>query len=194
MKLLAWVDKNEVPPESKYPKLADGSLIEIDQLAMPQIPGLQKPTTIHVAYKADYGPDWEKGIINIQPPRIKYAFQSRAAQVDKLGNEKVGIQNVEIRVPLATYTPWNIRKGYKGGGYEFINFRGTYLPLPKTEAEKAERNDPRPSIESLFKSKEDFLKKVEAAARNLVAEGFILEVDIERVKRRNEAFWDWLMK
>lgn len=194
MALSKWVEKGTTPPVSLYPRVEKGNLVAKEQLAFPDLPGVIKPTTIHQAYKADYGPNFDQGVVDIQPPRIKYAFQSRISQVNAIGNEIGGIQNVEIAVPLATYTPWNIRKGYKGGAHELIDFRGTLIPLPKTDAEKAARNDPRPSIASLYTSKNAYLKKVEAAAKKLVGEGFLLERDVDWVKERNAGYWDWLMK
>ena len=192
--LTNWLEDGAAPPPSSYPSFEKGTLVSKDGLAFPELPGVKAPSTIHVAYKADYGPNWDQGVIDIQPPRIKYTFQSRVSQVNKLGNEIGGVQNVELAVPLATYTPWNLRKGYKGGAHEILDFRGTFIPFPKTEKERSERNDPRPSIASLYSSKEDFLKKVEAAAKDLVQQGFLLEVDVPRVKDRNAAYWDWIMK
>ena len=189
-----WTENGTAPPESTYPSLKQSNLVSIDKLNFPNIPGLESPSTIHVAYKADYGPNWNQGLIDIQPPRIKYAFQSRVAQVNALGNEMGGIQNVGLVVPLATYTPWSLRTGYKGGAHELIDFRGTFIPFPKTEEERKVRNDPRPSIASLYASKAAFLEKVEAAAKDLVQQGFLLEIDIKRVKQQNEAYWDWIMK
>jgi hypothetical protein len=194
MQMLNWVDKDVEPSESLYPMVEEKDLVEIENISMPEIPDFEIAKTIHVAYQADYGPRWKDGIVDFHPPRIKYAFQSRASQVNELGNERAGIQNVELRVPLATYTPWNVRQEFAGGADELIDFRGTFIPLPKTEAEKKKNKDPRPSIESLYKSKEDYLKKVGEAAQALVKEGFLLEADIEKISARNEAYWDWIMK
>jgi hypothetical protein len=39
----AWVRSNTTPPESKYPKISDGTLVPLAQYAFPPIPGVNKP-------------------------------------------------------------------------------------------------------------------------------------------------------
>ncbi|MFT4759619.1 MAG: cyanophycinase [Paraglaciecola sp.] len=193
VKLLEWVKENKTPPASRYPTLKEGTLIEKEVLAMPQIPDLQLPTTIHNAYRTNYGEGWKGGFIANQPPILGKMYQSLVSQVDALGNEMGGVKNVEIRVPLATYTPWNIRHGFKGGYHELTNFRGTFIPLPANDLEKMKNQDPRPSVTSLYSDKGDFIKKVENAAEEMVFEGFLLERDIPYILQRNGEYWDWIM-
>jgi len=125
VKLLEWVKEDKAPPASRFPTIKKGTLIQKEALAMPQIPDLQLPSTIHNAYRTNYGESWKNGIIDIQPPILGKMYPSLVSQVDSLGNEIGGVRNVEIRVPLATYTPWNIRHGFKGGYHELTDFRGT---------------------------------------------------------------------
>ena len=194
VQLLAWVAEDKQPPNSRYPQNVNKTLVPKEALNFPKIPGFKTPTTIHNAYRVDYGKDWKKGIINFQPPLLGYSFLMQVPQVDEFGNELGGLSNVEIRVPIATYTGWNLRKGFKGGSHELTNFRGTFAPFPLTEVEKLAKNDPRPSIESLYTSKEDYLTKVTTAAKELVAEGFLLEKDIAYVIGEVEKKWDWVLQ
>ncbi len=193
VKLLEWVEDNTTPPASRYPTIKEGTLIEKEALTMPQIPDFQTPTTIHNAYRTNYGEGWKNGLIANQPPVLGKMYQSLVSQVDELGNEIGGVKNVEIRVPLATYTPWNIRHGFKGGYHELTDFRGTFIPLPANDLEKMKYQDPRPAITSLYKDKIDFIKKVENAAEEMVFEGFLLERDIPYILQRNGEYWDWIM-
>ncbi len=175
-----------------YPHIDKGTLVSISEVGFPEIPGTKFPQAIHTAYRADYGPRWSRGIVDQQPPNLGEAFPSLASQVDEFENEIAGVRNVEIRVPLATYTPWNLRWGYAGGSTELINFQGTYIPLPRTNAERAAAGDPRPSIISLYKSREDYLSQVQSAAGQLVDEGFLLVEDQTYVLERGEQYWDWI--
>ena len=99
---------------------------------------------------------------------------------------------MEIRVPLATYTPWNLRWGLPGPRDELSDFLGTFAPLPRTEAERARNGDPRPSIAELYAGFGDYRRKVEKAAEALIREGFLLERDRRFVLKRAGELWRWV--
>jgi hypothetical protein len=146
-----------------------------------------------VAYRADYGPRFrDEGIVDRQPPALGSPFPSLVPQVDGLGNEEAGVRNVEVRVPLATYAPWNLRTGYPGATDELVDFTGTFVPLPRTEAEREARGDPRPSIASLYPSREAYLNRVRQASNDLAIGGFLLPEDLDGVLTRAETLWDWI--
>ncbi len=65
----AWVRSNVAPPRSSYPKIADGTLVPLAAYALPAIPGVNRPHEENRAYRIDFGPNWQKGILSIQPPR-----------------------------------------------------------------------------------------------------------------------------
>jgi hypothetical protein len=113
--------------------------------------------------------------------------------VDGLGNELGGIRGFELRAPLATYAPWNLRWGYEGGAEELTRSRGTYVPLSRTEAERVEWGDPRPSLEGLYGDKDAYLERVRAATIQLVSEGFLLGADAATAVEAAAAQWDWIM-
>lgn len=192
VRMAEWIEGKGQPPASAHPRIADGTLVPISKVRFPAVPGVRFPQVIHVAYRADYGPRWEQGIVDNQPPKLGRPFPSLVSQVDSLGNEIAGVRNVEIRVPLATYTPWNLRTGYPGGQNELTDFRGTWVPLPKTVQERKQRQDPRPAIETLYASRDAFLQRVRAAAAELVQEGFLLQEDVDYVVARSERYWNWL--
>jgi hypothetical protein len=192
VRMVEWVSDGTEPPPSAHPRLADGNLVPIDQVAFPSIDGVEYPDVIHEAYRVGYGPRWwTEGIIDVEPPTLGVPFPSLVSQVDELGNEVAGLRAIEILAPIATYLPWNLRIGYPGGTDELTDFLGTYVPLPKTEAERQATNDPRPSIESLYDSKEHYLREVERAAVSLVEQGVLLEEDVVWVIRRAGDHWDW---
>ncbi|MFQ5751842.1 MAG: alpha/beta hydrolase domain-containing protein [bacterium] len=194
VQLVKWVGNDIPPPPSTYPRNDAGSLTTITKVRFPELSGLAFPKVIHVAYRADYGPRWSQGIIDYQPPELGKPFRTLVSQVDSLGNEIAGIRNVELRVPLATYTPWNLRTGFKGGSHELINFLGTYAPLPRTNREKIKNHDPRPSIASLYSSRDEYLAQARKAAQELIADGFLLSEDQAYVLERAERYWNWIFE
>ena len=191
LELADWVQRGEAPPDSQFPTIAGQTLVPKEAIQMPAIPGLETPTVIHNAYRADYGPRWAQGIVDEQPPRLGYSFPSLVPQVDSLGNERGGIRNVEVLVPLGAYTPWNLRTGAPANEHELTDFRGTFIPLPRTELERQYKNDARPSIASLYQDKADYLSRVGAAAQVLNQEGFLLAEDIPYVEEHAGQLWDW---
>ncbi|MCI0400674.1 MAG: hypothetical protein L0Z68_05165 [Gammaproteobacteria bacterium] len=192
VRLIAWVRDNEVPPDSRFPHIADGTLVAVDALRFPAIPGIEEPKVVHEAYRLDYGPEWENGIITVQPPRRLSAFPALVPQVDAYGNEQSGVRNVELRVPLATYTPWSLRLGLPGDSHELMDFIGMDIPFPWTQLKRRQTHDPRPCVESLYASRSDFLARVRLAAESLVRDGFLLPEDVPRVLARSDRTWQWL--
>jgi hypothetical protein len=110
--------------------------------------------------------------------------------VDELGNEIGGLRNVEVRVPLATYAPWSLRVGLPGPPDELADFRGTSIPLPRAPAESGRTGDPRPAISSLYGSRDAYVAETEAAARDLIAEEYLLAEDLARVLDAAGARWE----
>lgn len=185
-----WVLEQKEPPFSTYPKISDGTLVNIASLSFEAIGDIQKPKVIHTAYRADYGHGWPEGIISYQPPRLNEQFIPKISQVDSLGNEIAGIRNHEIEVPLATYTPWFVRKNMAGGNGELVNFQGTFIPL----SQKNDDQDLRPSIETLYKNKKEYLGKVKASTQLLIEKRYVLERDLDYVRDKASQLWDWIMK
>jgi len=194
IRLIEWVESDAEPPPHSHPLLADGTLVQSSGVAWPEIPGLSAPASPHVAYRADYGPRWDEGIVNLQPPELGAPYPVHVPQVDGIGNELAGLRALEIMVPLGTYLPWSLRVGAPGGADAIANFEGMFVPLPTTDAAAQQAGDPRPSLEALYGDRTAFLARVDAAARYLVSQGRLLERDRARMVRRQESVWDWLQE
>ena len=110
-------------------------------------------------------------------------------QVNEDGNERDGVRLPEITVPLATYTGWNLRDPSIGAPDQRISFEGSYLPFPKTAAERRRTGDPRTSIEERYSSREDYLARYGKAVDELVRERWILPEDLAAFIHRGEAEW-----
>jgi hypothetical protein len=194
VRLLEWVDRGKAPPPSRYPRHANGSLVSVEALDFPALPGVDVPDVLHRPYRTDYGPRFRTdGVVTRQPPRLGPAYPSLVSQVDSLGNEQAGLRTLETRVPLATYMPWNLRVGAARNADELTNFYGSVVPLPATPAEKRATGDPRPAATSLYSSRAAYMEQVRAAARAMIDDGILLPTDRDRVTQRAAAIWDWVV-
>jgi hypothetical protein len=191
----AWLAEGAAPPESMYPSVAKGQLVAPAQLAWPKVPGVEKPSRIHLAYRVDYGPEFaEKGIITKEPPQVGAPFGVRVPQVNGDGNETSGVAAPELLAPLGTYTGWNYRDAQIGAPGMLYNMVGSFHPFAKTKQEREAKRDPRPSIEERYRSKDGYLGEVRQAARQLAAQRLILAADEDRIVAQCAERWDWVMR
>jgi len=65
-----WVSDGVEPPPSRYPMLSDGTLTKVAASGWPRIPEFDRPKSPMTTYRLDFGPDWSRGIVTIEPPRI----------------------------------------------------------------------------------------------------------------------------
>ena len=172
--LSEWVD-GKTPPPSQTPRLADNTLVAVEKLLFPAIPG------VAVARKvSEFGvlTDWTKPTMDMSKP-----YRPLVTNVDADGNETSGIRLPDIAVPLGTHTGWNLYKAPYVEG-ELCDRDGTFIPFATTRAERDARKDPRPSLEERYGTHAAYSKQVEHAAQQLVAARLLLKEDAERFVAR----------
>ena len=189
-----WVRDGKLPPESRYPKLADKTLVRREELKFPAIPGATVPERVHQALRFDFGPQWKKRIITKQPPGIGKPFPVFVPQVDSDGNDLGGVRLPELEVPLATYTGWNLRDPKSGMPKERVSFLGSFFSLAKTKEEANATRDHRKPIADRYSSRDDYLTKFSAAAKKLADDRFLLAEDLEALTKRGGDEWDFVTK
>jgi hypothetical protein len=185
----AWVRTNTPPPPSGYPKIADGNLVPLSAYALPAIPGLIRPHEANEGFHLDFGPNWRNGILTIQPPKVGKPFPVLVPQVDADGNERDGVRLPEYAAPLATYVGWNLRDPSIGAPDQRVSFEASWLPLPKTAADRIRTNDPRKSIAERYTDRADYLARYTRALDDLVKQRWILEEDRAAVLVRGKEEW-----
>ena len=126
-----------------------------------------------------------------EPPGIGKPFIGRVPAVDDAGNDRAGIRLPEIAVPLATHTGWNYRRPSIGAPDRLASEIGSYLPLPRTRAERDKTDDSRKSIAERYASREDYIGRIALAALALVEQGYLLAEDVPAVIQRATAHYDW---
>lgn len=172
-----WVRRGGSPPDSRYPRLADATLVPVDQVRFPSLRGVSDPRTIT-------GPG------RIVQGRFA-ALPFLVPQVDADGNELGGIRVPDLSVPLATTTGWNFRAEAVGNPGETYALLGSYIPFAATRAERQAHQDPRPSIEERYRGRDEYLQKIRTAAADLIRGGYLLQEDMESVVMRANAHWDY---
>ena len=186
-----WITEGTEPPLSRYPRLDEGTLTAVDKSGWPAIPGFPRPQSPMTTYRLDFGPNWSRGIVAKEPPGIGKAFVGRVPAVDEAGNDRAGIRLPEIAVPLATHTGWNYRKATIGAPDRLASEIGSYLPLPRTRAEREKSGDSRLSIAERYAGLEDYIGRIALAATALVKERFLLAEDVPAVIERAKAHYEW---
>jgi len=185
----AWVRSSTPPPASSYPKIVDGTLVPLKAYAWPALPGLTAPHEATTGYRLDFGPHWEQGILQLEPPKVGPLYPVLVPQVDADGNERDGVRLPELTVPLATYTGWNLRDPSIGAPDQRVSFEGAYLPFAKTAADRQKNNDPRKSIAERYAGREDYLARYARALDELIKQRWILPEDREALLQRAEQEW-----
>jgi Alpha/beta hydrolase domain len=193
-----WATDGIPPPASRIPMRSNDTLISIDawRRQFPAIPGVATPASPNALPLLDFGPDVERGILR-EPPRLVPSGNTPDApgkqyavlvpSVDRDGNDVAGVRAPMVAAPLATYTGWNPRARGHGHGAQ-LRFEGSYIPFPEAPQERVMTDDPRLSILERYPDKAAYVAAITAAARELVAQGLMLEEDVARCA---EAAADW---
>jgi hypothetical protein len=162
-----WVTTGRPPPDSRLPRIDDGSLVAPGSVAFPAIPGLTPPAAANDAAPL---PDWT----DPRPPAA--AYRPLVPQVDSDGNEVAGIRLPDIAVPVGTFTGWNLyRQPYPAG--ELADRDGTFLAFPRTSADRQQTGDPRPAIAERYPSEAAYRSAVETTVATLQRDRFLLAED-----------------
>ena len=182
-----WITKGTEPPPSRYPRLANGTLVPATKAAVgfPDIPGVT--FTDHFAnpvFDFDFGPglihDDVTGLVTKLPPTLKHVIPALVPRVDADGNEVAGVASVLHQAPLGTYLGWNITASgfFKDQRCAWV---GGFVPFAQTRVERMAQRDPRPSLEERYGNQEGYLNSVRAAAERLVEERFLLQEDADQL-------------
>lgn len=165
--LREWVTNGVPPPASRIPRLADGTL------------GKGDPPPYRTQY-LNFGPQYlSKGIVTVQPPQPGADYVVLTPKADKDGNDLAGVKMPWVTAALGAFTGWNFRSAAIGAEGELLGQTGSFLPFP------AER------VRSRYAGREDYVHKIDVAARGLVKERFLLPEDVSEVVRTGGRIWDW---
>jgi len=176
-----WVREGVAPPPSRHPMLSDHTAIEQSEIKFPAVPGVQWPYHVPGGYRNDL-PAGPEAVLPFLVP-----------QVDADGNVTSGIRLPEQSVPLGTYGGWAFRSQAQGQPDTLVSMAGSYVPFARTRAEREKNRDPRLSLEERYSGRDDYLRKVQAAANALAKDLYLLQEDVKAVTEQAGKNWDWTM-
>jgi hypothetical protein len=176
-----WVKDGTTPPPSRYPRIADGTLVDSVKFNA-AIPGFVAARGPNPKVRFDYGPDIGKGILRDGiPVAFKDGYRVLVPSIDADGNEVAGLRLPEVSVPTGTGTGWSVRSEAGGGMGELCYLDGAFIPFAKTKAEREATKDPRPSLEERYHDRAAYAERVRAAAEALGRDGYLLQEDVKRI-------------
>jgi len=178
-----WASDAVQPPPSRIPTRASGSLVDYSTwlAGFPVIPGLMVPNAINNLRRLDFGPRADDGILDTEPPMHSKAesYTVLVPATDGDGIDLGGVNAPMVSAPLATYTGWNLRHRNAGYGAMF-EFSGSTIAFPSSPEERKFTGDPRASVLQRYSDKEAYVAAIITACERLVADGLMLDEDIER--------------
>jgi len=186
-----WVAEDAAPPPSAYPRIADGTLTPPNRAGWPAVPGFALPQQPLRAFHLNFGADWAKGIVSVEPPEIGKPFVVSVPAVDADGNVRAGIRLPDIAVPLATHAGWNYRDQSIGAPDRLAGEIGSYIPFARTKADRDRTGDPRLSIAERYGSRDEYVGRFAAAALDLVKRGYLLDEDVVDLLKHAVEHYDW---
>jgi hypothetical protein len=178
----AWASHGTLPPDSRIPRRADGTLVAMaDWLRQfPRIPGVATPSGPSALPRLEFGQEFASGFLK-EPPTVMpgAGYTVLVPAVDADGNDSGGVRAPMVEAPLATYTGWNLRaRGFGQGALH--EFTGSTIPLPDSPEERTATGDPRRSILERYPDSAAYAAAIRAAAERLVQQRLMLAEDVER--------------
>ncbi len=168
--LQAWLADGTLPPESRYPNLADGTLVPPEgAVGFPNLPGLSQFGTVNRVHLIDH---------TTNPPSKGAAYPAFVPKVDGDGHALGAIRLPMIEAPRASYLGWNLRAaGYSAGA--LCSLTGSTVPLPANAAAANAAGDKRQPLDARYPSAEAYVQAVEQAAMKLAEARLLLPEDVE---------------
>ena len=109
---------------------------------------------------------------------------------DEDGLDQGGIALPELQVSLGTYTGFNTRTEAAGFPWATSRWDGSFVPFPRTEAERRASGDSRRSLEARYAHRADYVGKINRAATAVADKGFLLPEEVEALIREAGELYD----
>ena len=180
--LFEWVEHDIPPPDSRFPSRATGTLVPLAEVrgTFPRLPGVNFPNVLNELRLRDH---------SVEPPRESTAYPVFVQATDADGNALGGIRHPLLAAPLATHVGWSLRASGYGEG-DLFTIQGSMIPFAQTEAERLRADDPRPSIEARYASRDAWAARLTEAVDRLVADRLLLAEDGDRLTAAARKSWD----
>ena len=177
-----WVERGELPPASRFPSRAGGTLVSVEaaRAMFPSIRGGEFPRESSELRLLDH---------SVQPPKEGPVYPTFVTATDADGNGLGGVRHPLLLAPVGTHTGWQLRReGYAGG--ELYNVFGAYLPFAATRAEREAAGDSRPSLEERYGTRDAWREMLRERMAEMVADRLLLQEDANRVLAAAGDAWE----
>jgi hypothetical protein len=190
----AWVTAGTEPPANRIPRIADGTLVATEKAGWPTIPGVRFPVPYLKTYRLDFGPDFQKGIVSYEPPKVGKPYAGLVPAVDENGNARAGIRLPAVEFPVGTFGGWNFRAPSIGAADQLLGENGSFHPFPCTKAARTASGDSRLSLEERYSSRAEYVAQIASAAGKLVEQRLLLPEDVTAIVADSMNIYDWTLQ
>ncbi|TXN72096.1 alpha/beta hydrolase domain-containing protein [Methylobacterium sp. WL6] len=167
-----WVTAGKAPPDSRVPRLSDGTLVDAAEIGFPFLVGIPVPTTPNAI--ARFG-------TYVDPrPETGPQYRPLVPRVDADGNDVAGIRLPAVAAPRATFTGWNLYADPFPAG-ALCDREGSEIPFARTRAERTAAGDPRPSLEERYAEPDAYVAAVAKSVDALVSDRLLVREDGDRL-------------
>lgn len=187
-----WTRKTVEPPASRFPKVAERTLVARAALNVKGLQGINVPEKVQPVFRLENG-EQQPGIPTRVPPRLGKPYVVLVPQLDDDGNEIAGIRLPALSAPLATYSGWNLRSPAIGAPHELVQLVGGLRPFARTREERA-ASDPRSAVTERYASREAYLEQIAREASVLIKERLLLKDDLAHLIADAARLWDTVMQ
>ncbi len=117
----------------------------------------------------------------LQAPKHLPTAIVQAPKRDADGNAVGGVRLPDMEAPLGTHGAQNLPLNDRP-----CNLNAAYIAFAKTKADRA-AGDARDTLQDRYRSKDDYVERIRAAASRLVADRFMLQPDADEAERAARA-------
>lgn len=182
--MVDWVSTDRTPPPSRYPKLADGTLVashlndgSINPDAWRPLPGYAHPKAMYQVGSANFGDHFlRSGIIELHPMFSNDWYGAKVPRVNRDNNDLPDstILPPLTAVPLGTFVSWNLRNPVTGAHSELARLSGGYIPFAANPEQAQANDDPRPALSKRYADAQEYLRAYGRATDTLIEQGYLL--------------------
>jgi Alpha/beta hydrolase domain len=177
--LTAWVVNGTPPPSSRYPTVADGTLVPASRIGLPKISGVNFTALYNSRLFLYRGQQFDfvdmTGILT-EPPIEVADYNVLVPRVDRDGLDVAGVRSVAVSAPIGTNVPWSYRAAGFGEG-DLCDLSGSFFAFAATKAERIVSGDPRLSLQERYGNHQGYVGAVTEAAEDLVADRLLVPTD-----------------
>lgn len=168
----AWTADDTPPPPSQYPTLADGSLVPLAQISLPDLADDDVVPVYNVLRVRDHSQ---------VPPIGGGSYPVLVPPMNADGLAMGGVEMARIAAPLGTYLGWNLRKDGMASG-NLCGLTGSFLPF--SPGKTAGSGDERIPVGDRYADVDAYKAAVSQKALGLVDARLMLADDVALVVDR----------